>query len=510
MKLNKAEFINIQDGFMVLIGVAALIAGSCLFVAYSGGKTGYIDPGVNVKQGCLALVTAERKKDSAQLGDLGDTLTRIRRLNVLVRRHGRLRLIDTLPVCSASDTLRRRLFLLNAEAQRIAYTWDSAYQIPTSFRPSLLFDRDSFVNFIRNYPSLGRLNFLYVINDTSTGRIRLAALNIPGQLMTDAPHPEENHMDMFRKYPSTAFWVLLSIAQGTFWALIMVLCFAVFKQLRDEIKNRNMQTDPPSLHTSWIVTLIALSCFIVILYALIYDKKINFDNFFLAGFSWTMFIYAIVGYFTAFLFLSGYLRMAYYVRLALDSYSVSVKELKAKKVVMRAHTETLRTMAPDLNDNQKKKSQDLIDSLSQGVDDNTKEVETLKDNYQLCNRYFRFFFGASAIVLSVLVIWMGSLFQAGNELDLFHLYAQETGHPFLPNDFVYLYGGLHSLLLFIFYIPVKMRLMSMSFAIPGDGGTTAETEPDWQGYLKKFFSRFVEILTASSPLLAASLEKLFS
>jgi hypothetical protein len=51
---------------------------------------------------------------------------------------------------------------------------------------------------------------------------------------------------------------------------------------------------------------------------------------------------------------------------------------------------------------------------------------------------------------------------AVNGLEVFRFYTLLSGKYFIPNDFVYLQGLLHTLILLIFYIPAKFKFNNLT------------------------------------------------
>jgi hypothetical protein len=114
-------------------------------------------------------------------------------------------------------------------------------------------------------------------------------------------------------------------------------------------------------------------------------------------------------------------------------------------------------------------------------------------------------FSCSAIILSVFVLWMGTLFNAVNGVEALHFYT--IGKAFLNNDFVYLIGMLHTLILLIFYIPVRLQFN----ALPGiQELKSASEDPNPNRIIKSFWDATSTVLITASPLLTTVLQKLIT
>ena len=140
----------------------------------------------------------------------------------------------------------------------------------------------------------------------------------------------------------------------------------------------------------------------------------------------------------------------------------------------------------------------------------TKASQTCDDNYRSLKSSIATYFFMTAAILSLLIVWLGSLFSAINSIDIFNLYTVQTSEAYLRYDFIYLFAGLYTILLLIFYVPVQVNRMALEASIPEDGkaGAGAGT-PLARQFLSNFMVRFLEIIVAGSPLLAAALQNFF-
>jgi hypothetical protein len=97
-------------------------------------------------------------------------------------------------------------------------------------------------------------------------------------------------------------------------------------------------------------------------------------------------------------------------------------------------------------------------------------------------------------------------------MDLMKYYKLISGQMFLPNDFVYLFGALHSLLLLIFFIPVKLNMFSLNSLIPNSEKPEQQEQQagTWQNLWKSLGRSMSDVLVVSSPFLASLIHQLFA
>lgn len=469
----------ISDTVIIFSAIITFTIGSFLFAGINlFKKDKYKDWSVNVKDASLDLLAAKKK-------------TEVLLLDSLQRLKGDL----------AKDTVRKRIQLIESEIFRIETSWDSSSsRVPLTFRSNILYENKAELVPSGNFEK-DTTFFYYLITDTNK---LVKKILLRGFLVPFKSELAKTNMDVFRKYPTVGFWSVLSIAQIVFWSIVILVGISLLKNLHKDMEEKGIGAKKSVLWSIGGATGGSILAFIFVFFFCIYDQKYRFDDFFMGGFDFGMLIYGLIGYLTAGILLYSFLLTAYYVQQAQLNYAATLKKHAELDTEIAEKTKQLKVQLKELGIRENPNLNIELENLQTTAADKAKDLVLLKDQYKICKRYFNFFFAIAAVILSVLVIWIGSLFASVNSLDLFVFLRQRTGYSFLPYDFVYLYGALHSLLLFIFYVPVKLRLLSMSFSIPeeqvSDTGVVKDT-------FKKILVRFVEILAASSPLLTAILQK---
>jgi len=216
-----------------------------------------------------------------------------------------------------------------------------------------------------------------------------------------------------------------------------------------------------------VLVAIVILIFIWLTYSKLIDAYVIEDHIFLQYFSVKMLVFALFGYFIASICFFIYLFLA-------DKAHQLDKDKKEEEKV--------------------------------GILDDQKQNAYLS-NATVLKSTFDYSFIFSALILSVFIVWLGVMFKAINSMELMEYYLQISGNYYLNNDYVYLVGILHSLLLLIFYIPVQLKFNSLNIIIEQQ----QKASENLQG-LKKvfsgFFSNFSSVLLTASPLLTSFVQDL--
>jgi len=213
---------------------------------------------------------------------------------------------------------------------------------------------------------------------------------------------------------------------------------------------------------SCILPFLFTTLFVILFYVFLIDNHIIKDHQLLKQFNLRMRIYGIVGYLAAIGCFGMYLLMS----MVLDQL-----DKKAEEENRRLATDTL-----------------------------------LQDEFSLLKTTFDNSFLITAVVLSVFVLWVGIMFTAVNHTEAMSFYKIYSGKDFLSYDFVFLVGAMHTMILLLFYIPVKLRFNSKQLAV--DNKITPGTKGG--KLLGNLYNGLVTVLLTASPLLTSLLQKLVS
>ena len=269
-------------------------------------------------------------------------------------------------------------------------------------------------------------------------------------------------MSVFDKNPFAAFWIILSTAQMSMWFVITGLIVAVFFWLKKKLANSAAAGIVTGLNwgLSSILPLLFLGVFTFLFYFFMIDDFVIKDHYLLQNFNAKMKIYAPVGYVAAIACFGMFLLSS----MALD----------------------------ELNSNAQLKGWSIQTNTA------------LKENYDALKKGFDASFLATALILTVFVLWSGVLFKAVNDTNVMKLYSGYAGHDLLSYDYIYLLGAFHTVILLLFYIPVKIKFNSMKIT-EEDKSSSAN---DGKAVLKSLYESITDLLITASPLLAGLLQKL--
>jgi hypothetical protein len=261
-------------------------------------------------------------------------------------------------------------------------------------------------------------------------------------------------------YPEFGIWIILTIAQMMLWFLLFPLLTGNIKDLKLKLgQYYSITTD--SILKNLIVPAAFVALFVLVFYRILADNTVIYDNYFFSGFNERFFYYALVGY-----------------ALAIYCFGTFL---------------TLIRQVTDMDEKARIRNLDRKNS-------------TLNDKYLALKEAFDNSFLASAVVLSFLVLWVGVTINAVNNTEAIKFYGTVSGKPLIPQDFIYLMGLLHTMVLLSFYIPAKLKFNSISLTKQEDAATANSTPT------RKIFRLLAEnlgtLLVTTSPLIASLIQKL--
>jgi hypothetical protein len=252
-------------------------------------------------------------------------------------------------------------------------------------------------------------------------------------------------------------------------------------QLPQEVKD---DFKPRKFLPSFITPAICTAAFAILLYAIVFNgHDIVRDYYFMEGFLGRMIPFSICGYLAAITCFSVYVFLAE----RLDDLNAQSVELKAaeQKAFVAAHA-ALGVVAP-------------------APPTPPDTPSPYQDAFNKIKIVFMGAFSATAAILSLFVLWVGSLFNGVNSEQAMRVYAQYAGKPFLSYDLVYLIGLMHTILLLIFYIPAQLKFSAMDLNKNAPDGT--QTSGKWLGGLIQTLG---SVLVTASPLIASLIQSIVS
>lgn len=255
----------------------------------------------------------------------------------------------------------------------------------------------------------------------------------------------------FRQHSEFALWVVFSLVQMMIWFFLLPLLLARLHANQKELQAASIPWSPRDLIKSLITPALVLIIFAVVFFNFMVDQYVILDHYFLSSFNDRIRFYLLPAYIFSGLYFSLFLLLA-----------------------------KLMTQV-----NNFKKDQQVVKTITNNL-----------------SATFRLAFFATAITLSLAVIWMGILYSAANSMEAVRYYNLINGQPFISHDPVYLTGLLHSILLLIFYLPVKLHF-DFEQSTEGD-------QKEGTNVLNNIWKAAASVAVTASPLLSAGLQKFLS
>jgi hypothetical protein len=261
----------------------------------------------------------------------------------------------------------------------------------------------------------------------------------------------QNDIAFFTKYPSVGLWAVFILVFCSFCIAFLVICYHLWTKIKETTELNTKAWGYWGL--SIIIVLLLL--FTGFLWKCsFYDGEPVRNIYFMKDFTSTVQFTIFIGYISGGLCMAGCLYTAGWL----------------------SYVEEKLTTAANL---------DLV-------------YENLRD-------IFNTFFTLSAIVLSLMVLTTGTLYNVVHHLPFVRLLADDWGFEPAPADFVYLYGGLHSIFLILIYLPGRWRFIPR---IKEPAPRDAAANDKWYNVVKKPFGKLGDLLVASSPLIASLMQSL--
>jgi len=128
-------------------------------------------------------------------------------------------------------------------------------------------------------------------------------------------------------------------------------------------------------------------------------------------------------------------------------------------------------------------------------DDFGKRFESLNNTL---NNSFMF----SALILSIMIFWIGLIVNSLSDLELFKYYHALSGKNLIPKDFIFMMGLLHTCILLAFYIPVRLKFSTMKVTQPNALQGSVKSKP------QIFIEQIATLLATLSPLIASMIQNI--
>jgi len=279
--------------------------------------------------------------------------------------------------------------------------------------------------------------------------------------------PASSNIAFITRYPITGIWIILVLIFCSFCPMAAVTAFFLKKKADD------MLAAPPDRKrylSIGIIVLLFIGLLFLVCRLTFYDAGIIKDLYFMRDHTSFATWFTIMGAVSGALCLAGFI------------YTSSMLESKAKPVV-KAREEAVTLKFSEKSETVQKEEAE-------------KELDW-KKLFGIFNTYFIL----ASIILSLMVMNIGTLYSLINSLDFVRMLTNDWGYSPVRTDFLYLFGGLCTLVLLLVYIPARLRFAEAD--IP-----ELKTDGKFFEFLKDPFKYFTGMLAAASPLIVSIVQSL--
>lgn len=290
----------------------------------------------------------------------------------------------------------------------------------------------------------------------------------------------KSNMQFMAKYPGAAVWVFLMVMFWGFCFIAVPVSVYIMEQVRYLFKPE----ERPDQKGYWITTPIMAGClilFLVVLFQTFSDEAPVKDLFFMRTLGNFLTFANVAGCIAGAFCLAGFIHSA-----SMLGYFADKVKMQATKV--RVQREEVKMMAAGPG--------------TAAVDEEEVKHKEYADQFRRLLGFFHRYFILSSILLSLVVLCTGALYNAANSLGFLKLLAVNWGYSPAGGDAVYLFGGIFTAILLLVYLPAKMQFGDVQLQLPhGEESRGDDDDSKWYSILEQPFSWLRGGLIAASPFL---------
>lgn len=124
--------------------------------------------------------------------------------------------------------------------------------------------------------------------------------------------------------------------------------------------------------------------------------------------------------------------------------------------------------------------------------------------------FFHRYFILSAVLLSLVVVCTGAMYNTANSLDFVKLLVAKWGYSPAGGDAVYLYGGLYTAILLLIYLPAKMQFDAVRLGLPPEDRPGDDDDKKMGSWIEQPYSLLKGGLIAATPFLTGIFQSLLN
>jgi hypothetical protein len=398
------------------------------------------------------------------------------------------------------DSVRKELWLalryslVNTQLHLLEYSTDTSFA--GQFCIGTLFvDKDSLLHLYDSVLTKSNNTLRFVYNHDSV--VSDLSVHAAGRITLRDSVYASGPIAFYEKYPGFGLWALLILFQFVACFILIPVSVITVQDVKGDLAGKY---NVVGHHERWdfLTAFILVAVFGVVLELTVTLNVHMGDQVFLHGYNLVVGIYRFLVYLAAVCCFTGFLYTSRILGNMLRAIGAKTAAQKVQ-VVKRDALLSLSLVAaapptPEVTD------------LTSKIAQSDADMAPLKDDYARLRKYFSIFFVTSAFLLSMVVLQVGALYSATNSLDLVRFLTAPPAKYLIRPDFVYLFGGVYSLLLLIFYVPVKITMLNLENEIPSLVGDGSGKPPGWLSSFTGGLKGLTGVIAASSPLLIAIIQ----
>lgn len=311
----------------------------------------------------------------------------------------------------------------------------------------------------------------------------------------------KSNFQFMAKYPEAAAWVFLMVMFCGFCFVAIPACIYIMEQVLKIFK----QEERPNQKGYWVATPIVTGClilFLLVLFQTFNDEPPVKDLFFMRTLGNLLSFVNVLGCVSGAFCLAGFIHSAsmlgyFYDKLKTQTTKVREQREEVKKSIVSSQAAPGAPIAAG-----------EAKAIECSDEEEAKHKE-YADQFRKLLGFFHRYFILSAVLLSLVVLCTGALYNAANSLSFLKLLRVNWGYSPAGGDAVYLFGGLFTAILLLVFLPAKMQFGDVQLNLPREEGQHDDDEDNkWYGLLEQPFSWLKGGLIAASPFLSGLIQNL--
>lgn len=312
--------------------------------------------------------------------------------------------------------------------------------------------------------------------------------------------PYKSNIQFMAKYPDAGSWLFLMVIFCGFCFIAIPACIYIMKQVQALF----LPEERPNQKGYWVSTGIvagSLLFFLAVLFNTFGDEAPIKDLYFMRTLGAFLWFANALGCISGAFCLAGFIHSASMLVFFADKLKTQTTKVKQQR------EEVKKTMAFQQATSGLTATPAELKAKECSDEEEAKHKE-YADQFRRLLGFFHRYFILSAILLSLVVLCSGALYNAANSMSFLQLLKVNWGYSPAGEDAVYLFGGIFTAILLLVYLPAKMQFGDVQLQLPHEEGEHDDDDSKWYGFLEQPFSWLRGGLIAASPFLSGLVQSL--